>query len=172
MYQTGDTDDGNGSFMNDETQVLLDKASSYKYPGEPLPSEDGSTIGVKKEKAVIDSLKQENFQLKLRIVIMESQINATSSTGVADLRTRLAESEAARIAMKTENDKLRHTMASLDSEEDTEDKDQIKAHLQAMHDDISIYEQEREDFEHERAELLAREEEIRVSDFHFGTCCI
>lgn len=169
MYALGnDASEAGNSFMNDETQVLVDKATSYKYPGEPMPSEDGSTIGVKKEKSVIDSLKQENFQLKLRIVIMESQLNASSSTGVADLRNRLVESEASRIAMKNENDKLRQTMASLDSEEVNEEKDQIKAHIRVMQEDITMYEQEREEFQQERAEFREKEEDLKVSWFNLG----
>lgn len=161
VYQQVDTDDGHESFINDETQVLVDKAISYKYPSESLPSEDGSNIGLKKEKAVIDSLKQENFQLKLRIVIMETQLNSTSSAGVADLRKRLVDSEAARIAMKNDNDKLRKTLASLES--DTEEKDQLKAQIQALQEDQSVFEQEREDFQQERLEYQEKEDELKVS---------
>lgn len=127
-YPTGtDGDDMPDSFMNDDTQYLVDKATSFKHTDMSIQNTDELPIGVKKEKSVIDSLKQEIFQLKLHIVIMETQLNTSSDTGVAQLKSRLAESEAARIAMKNENDKLRQTMATLNEEEADESTDKILA---------------------------------------------
>lgn len=131
-----DADDGTDSFINDDTQYLVDKARSFAHPGISALNADERPIGVKKEKSVIDSLKQEIFQLKLHIVIMESQLNTSSNSGVAQLKSRLAESEAARIAMKNENDKLRHTMASLNEEE----KDDSNEQIQALEEELLAYE--------------------------------
>lgn len=124
------------------------------------------TIGVKKEQSVIDSLKQENFRLQLRVVFMENHMNSTSTAGVAELRSKLAESEANRLATKNENDRLRQTIASLDNEEVSEEKERIKAHIQHMQDEVSMYEHERIEFEQERAEWKQKEDEIKVSKFH------
>lgn len=123
------------SFMKDNTDYLVDRATSYKQ-GDASIQNDDLPIGVKKEKAVIDSLKQEIFQLKLHIVIMETQMNTSSNAGVAQLKSRLAESEAARISMKNENDKLRRTMASLDEEETDDSKDKC----QALEEELLEYE--------------------------------
>lgn len=123
------------SFMKESTEYLLDRATSYKQGDTSIQNED-LPIGVKKEKAVIDSLKQEIFQLKLHIVIMETQMNTSSNTGVAQLKSRLAESEAARISMKNENDKLRRTMASFDEEETDDSKDKC----QALEEELLEYE--------------------------------
>ncbi|KAI9214116.1 hypothetical protein DS838_001048 [Geotrichum bryndzae] len=119
------------------------------------------TIGVKKEQSVIDSLKQENFRLQLRVVFMENHMNSTSTAGVAELRSKLAESEANRLATKNENDRLRQTIASLDNEEVSEEKERIKAHIQHMQDEVSMYEHERIEFEQERAEWKQKEDEIK-----------
>lgn len=128
------------SFMNDNTQFLVDKATSFKHPDMSIQTADELPIGVKKEKSVIDSLKQEIFQLKLHIVIMETQFNTSSNSGVAQLKSRLAESEAARIAMKNENEKLRHTMASLDSKEDGDEVNMSSAQIHELEEELLEYE--------------------------------
>jgi myosin protein heavy chain len=109
------------SLFNESTQHIVDRAVSLKYDPTSINNpttttnqfDDDLPIGVKKERSVIDSLKQEIFQLKLHIVLMETQLNNSSNTGVAQLKSKLAESEAARIAMKNENEKLRNTNANL-----------------------------------------------------------
>jgi hypothetical protein len=148
---------------------LADKNGLHKIIGASNDKNNDSlpTIGVKKEQSVIDSLKQENFRLQLRVVFMENHMNSTSTAGVAELRSKLAESEANRLATKNENDRLRQTIASLDNEEVSEEKERIKAHIQHMQDEVSMYEHERIEFEQERAEWKQKEDEIKVSKSHF-----
>ncbi|KAF5100090.1 hypothetical protein D0Z00_001427 [Geotrichum galactomycetum] len=120
------------------------------------------TIGIKKEQSVIDSLKQQNFHLKLQVVLMERDMNSKSADGVAELRLKLAESEANRLATKSENDKLRQTIASIDNEEVTEEKERIKAHIQHLQDQVSMYEHERIEFEQERVGWKQKEDNIKL----------
>lgn len=161
MFCHTDSDDEHDSLLQDETQVLMEKAASYKQLSETMPSDDMSVMGVRKEKSVIDSLQQENFQLKLKIVLMENQLKNSSSSGVAELQKRIVESEAARIAMKNEIEKLRQTMASL--EEENEEKEQVKSSIETLQLEIAACEQEREEFDQERALFHDRETELKVS---------
>lgn len=109
------------SLFNESTQHIVNRATSLKYnfsddkklTPNTTQFDDDSPIGVKKERSVIDSLKQEIFQLKLHIVLMETQLNSSSETGIAQLKSKLVESEAARIAMKNENERLRNTITTL-----------------------------------------------------------
>lgn len=158
IHSVGNANRTSDSFLNEDTQFLVEKATKFKPHDITAQNAEDLPIGVKKEKSVIDALKQEIFQLKLNIVIMETQLNNSSDSGVAHLKSRLAESEAARIAMKNENDKLRATMASLEEERNDDSNDQV----QALEEELLQYETALGDA-HEEQEYLKDYYEKEIS---------
>ena len=138
------------SLFNESTQHIVDRAVSLKYDPTSINNttttttqlDDDSPIGVKKERSVIDSLKQEIFQLKLHIVLMETQLNNSSNAGIAQLKSKLAESEAARIAMKNENERLRNTNANLGRRrnENFDSDATINDQIHELEEDLLAYE--------------------------------
>ncbi|KAA8902868.1 hypothetical protein TRICI_005792 [Trichomonascus ciferrii] len=135
------------SDASSETQMLIKRAVTYPVDDQSSSLDDGSSssIGVKKEKSVIDGLKQENFQLKLRIVVIESQLNASSGEGVAELRKQLADAQAAKISMQHENAKLRKTIADLNKTKEHEsEKAEIEKDIKirTLEEHLGFYEEE------------------------------
>lgn len=147
---------------------LMEKPVSYKpFSVASEKNEDPlHEIGVKKEQSVISLLKQENFKLKIKVVLLENHLNSISPAGVAELKKKLSESEANRIATKSENDKLRQTISSLDNEEATEEKERTRELIQKLQDEILLYKNERVEFEQERSEWKRKERKIKVSLVH------
>lgn len=134
------------SDASSETQMLIKRAVTYPVDDQSS-MDDGSSpsIGVKKEKSVIDGLKQENFQLKLRIVVIESQLNASSGEGVAELRKQLADAQASKISMQHENAKLRKTIADLNKTKEHEsEKAEIEKDIKirTLEEHLGFYEEE------------------------------
>lgn len=164
------------SDSSSETKALIEKAVQYPIEETNQSSntttatvDDGSSsIGVKKEKSVIDGLKQENFQLKLRIVIIESQLNAASGEGIAELRKQLADAQASKISMQHENSKLRKTIDDLNKNKERErekvDHEKDKK-IRTLEEDVAFYEEERQrwlqEFEMVEQNALNRENEIK-----------
>lgn len=134
------------SDASSETQLLIKRAVTYPVDDQSSIDEgSSSSIGVKKEKSVIDGLKQENFQLKLRIVVIESQLNASSGEGVAELRKQLADAQAAKISMQHENAKLRKTIADLNKTKEHEsEKAEIEKDIKirTLEEHLGFYEEE------------------------------
>lgn len=147
---------------------LMEKPVSHKsfFVASEKNEDPLQEIGVKKEQSVINSLKQENFKLKIKVVLLENHLNSISPDGVAELKKKLSESEANRIAMKSENDKLRQTISSLNNEEVSEEKERTRQLIQKLQDEISFYKNERVEFEQERFEWKHKEHEIKVSLVH------
>lgn len=106
------------SGANSSSTVATPSASINTATIAATSSTSKAAIGLKEEKYAYDALQKENFQLKLRIVVMEDQSFKNSEDGVAELKKQLSICQAARMATKHENEKLRKTLNSLKENQD------------------------------------------------------
>lgn len=141
---------------NVDDSMLIQKAVTYPVDKSEKDGDKNSnntedtssTMGARKEKDIIESLTHENFQLKLRIVVVESQLQQASGEGVADLRKQLADAQAAKIAAQHESSKLRKTLGELNSNKDREYEQQDvekDIRIKTLEENLSFYQYELEE---------------------------
>lgn len=169
-----DNDSDYSDSIHDRTQHILQRASTYKFSLSPSDDESAfgdatvdksikqtpsKTRGLKEETKAIETLQHENFELKLRIVCMEDQALKNSEAGVAELKKQLVAAQAARIAMKHENEKLRKTISTLKANHEEESHRDNQATIEQLYE----LQEKLEDFEIYNTQLQTENSQLRES---------
>lgn len=173
-------------YANDNADELIKKATEYST-AEKLEKKDtlatvadddggGSVtssvtagMGARKEKQLIDSLKQENFQLKLKIVFMEGQLISSSNEGVGELQKQLIDVQAMRLALQHENSKLRTTISELNKskERDNEKREaELFSKIKTLEEHVRFYEEECDSL---RKNFEAAEQNYKVKELDLAS---
>lgn len=124
-------------------------------------SDNTSSLGVKKEAAKLESLQQENFRLKLKITIIEAQLDSNSEAGVADLKKQLAESEATKLMLTKDNNKLRKMLKNFDNEERIDAIDSMKTRIAELEARNNVLKNEKENAVGDRNAALEVIDELK-----------
>lgn len=129
-----------GTHGTTDSEDVLKRAEAFDVNTLPDVSK-GSDMGARKERSRLEELERDNFQLKLRVVMLEQY--SSSNADIGEMRKRLVDSEAERLSLRRDNEKLRETIAELNSSNDydrattnTREKDAIIQEYEARLEEI------------------------------------